>query len=110
MMKTGIDIVSPQRIQNAICESFIRNVLSSDEFDKYCLLSVGDKINFLAGRFAVKEAIIKCLSGFEYPLMSELNIVNDEYGAPKVQYKGYSIALSISHERDCSVAIAILEL
>ena len=110
MENVGIDIVEIARVKKAIQnERFVKKVLSEDEIEKYNSFSANRQVEFIAGRFAAKEAIIKCLSDHEIPSMSILNIVNSETGKPMIKYKDYRILLSISHEKEYAVAIAMLE-
>ena len=107
-MKVGIDIVEIDRVKKAMNDSFLRKVLSKQELE-YCKdFKEKRKIEFVAGRFACKEAIIKCLSDYELPNFSDLNIVNNEKGKPEIRYKDYNIEVSISHEIKNACAIAIL--
>ena len=105
----GTDIVEIARVRKAISESFMRKVLSAEEFERAMSFSDERRIQFLGGRFAAKESIIKCLSDHEVPNMSDLNIINDEKGKPMITYKDYRIFISISHERNYATAVAILE-
>ena len=105
----GTDIVEIQRIRDSISEPFMRKILSDEEFEKAKTFSQERMIQFTAGRFAAKEAIIKCLSDHEVPNMTDLNIVNDEKGKPEIFYKDYRIFVSIAHERKYASAVAILE-
>ena len=82
---------------------------TDEEFEKAKTFSQERRIQFTAGRFAAKEAIIKCLSDHEVPNMTDLNIVNDEKGKPEIFYKDYRIFVSIAHERKYASAVAILE-
>ena len=59
--------------------------------------------------YKVKEAVIKCLSGYERPVMSDLDIINDEEGKPEIFYKDYRILVSISHEKTYATAVALLQ-
>jgi holo-[acyl-carrier protein] synthase len=71
----------------------------------------------VAGRFAAKEAIIKALGEYleTRPPYRELQIVNDPTGRPHVQLNedlsrrlaGVKMLVSISHERNYAVAMAI---
>ncbi|MBQ2509325.1 MAG: holo-ACP synthase [Erysipelotrichaceae bacterium] len=108
MKNVGIDIVENERVRKALSDAFVKKVLSQEERKRFEGFKETRKVEFLAGRFAAKEAIIKCLSGIEVPQLTDLNIENDEAGRPFIQYKDYEIVLSISHERNYSVAIAIL--
>lgn len=109
MQGIGIDIVDNKRIKKALNDAFLSIVLSKEEKDISASYSEKRLVEFVAGRFAAKEAIIKCLSGIEKPVMSQLNIVNDSLGKPSIQYKSYDIMISISHEREYSCAIALLK-
>lgn len=105
----GTDIVEIERVRKAISEAFMRKVLSKQEMEKALAMSEERRIQFVAGRFAAKEAVIKCLSGYERPVMSDLDIINDEEGKPEIFYKDYRILVSISHERTYATAIALLQ-
>ena len=110
MLGIGIDIIEIDRIKKQIDNKrFVELVLSREEIERFNSFSEIRKIEFLAGRFAAKEAIIKCLSDYENVYMSSLNITNNEKGKPEIEYKDYIILLSISHERHYAVAIASLE-
>ncbi len=105
----GTDIVEIDRVRKSVSDAFMKKVLSEEEFEKAKSFSEERMIQFTAGRFAAKEAIIKCLSDFELPELSDLNIVNDEKGKPEIFYKDYRIFVSISHEKKYAAAVAILE-
>lgn len=104
----GIDIVEIDRINKALSDTFVSKVLSKEEIITFNKYKNKRKIEYLAGRWACKEAIIKCLSDYEAPLMTDLNITNNENGKPEIKYKNYDIKLSISHEEHYAVAIAYL--
>ena len=109
MRNVGIDIVENARIKKAMSDSFLRKVLSVDEIE-YCKnFKEKRKIEFVAGRFACKEAISKCLSEFEIVEFNQLNIINNEIGKPEINYKDYRLLISISHENNYTVAMALLE-
>lgn len=109
MNHVGIDIVENERIRKALSDAFMRKVLSQEEYAMCQDYSEEKKVRFVAGRFACKEAIIKCLSDFELPELKDLNITNNAKGKPEISYKDYRIAVSISHEHHYSTAIAVLE-
>ncbi|HZS15414.1 MAG TPA: NAD(P)H-hydrate dehydratase [Candidatus Dormibacteraeota bacterium] len=69
----------------------------------------------LATRWAAKEAVKKLLGSLgEYPLplYKEIEVVNRRGGAPTALVRGVDrgIALTLSHERDTAVAVAVLVL
>lgn len=101
----GTDIVEIKRIKDSIVE----HVLTKEEKEIYHSKKGKKKIQYLAGRFAAKEAIIKAISQYENPHMLEINIYNDTNGKPIVKYKNYKIMISISHEDNYAIAFAIIE-
>lgn len=104
----GIDIVEIDRVRRVLSDSFLRKILSGEEFERASLMSEKRKIEFAAGRFAVKEAIIKALSDYEVPLLKDLNITNNEKGKPEIVYKNYRLLISIAHESSYAVGQALL--
>lgn len=73
------------------------------------------KAEYLASRFAAKEAFSKALgSGFDGILPRNIEIRQDGNGKPYIALlssngSGYKTHLSISHERAMSVAMVVLE-
>jgi len=119
MKAVGIDIVEIKRIENDLDrynERFISRILSSKEQEMYNLRS--DKIQFLAGRFAAKEAVIKCLAEIlqNRPPYVEMQILSNESGQPvlvcgellKTKLDNLKFYISISHEKNYATAIAVL--
>ena len=109
ILSIGTDIVEIDRIRKALSDPFLRKVLSQEEIKMTETMSEERKVQFTAGRFAAKEAIIKCLSDYEYPEMKDLNIINDEKGKPMIRYKDYDLLVSISHEKKYATGMAILQ-
>lgn len=116
----GIDIVRTKRIENDLGkfgERFFGKILGSKE--RELVMKRADKVQFMAGRFAVKEAIVKCLGAIidERPPLTMLQVVNDNQGQPKLVAEGdlaevlapYKIHLSITHEKKYAAAVAVLE-
>ena len=119
---SGIDIVSIVRIRE-ISDShgprFAEKILSENEI---AILPGNSPYQFLAGRFAAKEALFKALGG-RLVRFSDIEVLNDADGKPYVGNipllkatigieadTPLRIHLSISHERDYAVASAIIEL
>lgn len=79
---------------------------------------------YLAGRFAAKEAVYKVVSLCEVEFApGDIQITDDKNGHPRVLLLGntktrfeekygprYTIHLSLSHEDDCAIAFAVAEL
>ena len=108
MTGIGIDIVELDRI-DGVSDGFIKHVLSAEEIKVYNSSNDNRKREYLGGRFAAKEAIIKCLSDIEIPNMNEIEILNDSSGKPVAKYKNYKLKVSISHEKHYACAVATLE-
>ena len=120
----GVDVIENQRIRNLINnKSFIKRTFGKKEVDfskKY-----SNKINYYAKRFAAKEAFAKTLgTGFRNNLnFKDIEILNDKIGKPyflkskkinqviikRFKIKKFNLFLSISDEKDYSVAFTILQ-
>lgn len=59
MYRIGVDIVDNDRIRKNLSDSFLKHVLSEEELKEYGARK--DSVSYVAGRFAAKEAILKCL-------------------------------------------------
>ncbi len=119
----GTDIVSIARIKDVIernGDAFAKRILTKDELQIY--LVKRDAVNWLAKRFAAKEAISKALgTGIAKGVSwADFQILNDELGAPMVDVSGVAkdklatlgastIHLSISDEKEFAVAFAVIE-
>ena len=120
----GVDIVENSRIKKSIKNiKFIKRIYSSEEVKKSKLKT--DKVSYFAKRFAAKEAFAKSLgTGFRNNLnFKDIEILNDKMGKPfyfktkkieqmikkKFNIKKFNLFLSISDEKDYSIAFTILE-
>jgi len=114
----GLDIVSTDRIRKAYAdhgERFARRILGPKELEVFDRRV--DKVEYIAGRFAAKEAVIKALGRFlrDRPKFDSLQIVNDDTGQPVVIFPpdviavlaGHRCLLSISHEKTNTAAVAV---
>jgi len=104
----GIDIIENSRVSKRLNNEFINTILTEKEKEIYISRKSRKQLEFLSGRIAAKEAIIKAISDFENPHMLELEISNNEKGKPYINFKNYNILISISHEKNYTVAEAIL--
>ncbi|MBU1144410.1 MAG: holo-ACP synthase [Firmicutes bacterium] len=106
----GTDIVLISRITDKINHK----ILSEEETKIYMSFSSEKrKQEFLAGRFAIKEAIIKAfnLKSPHYS-MTELCVLNDGFGKPylfRPILSGEKIWLSISHESTYAIGLCVIE-
>jgi holo-[acyl-carrier protein] synthase len=121
---SGIDLVNNTRIKNLINRSpkVIQDIFSQNEID-YCSKKRFPEQSFGA-RFAVKEALIKALNSgiFDFEL-NKIETVNLESGKPIINIhsekmlnkiisllnkEDYTINVSITHEKEFSVAQVII--
>jgi len=110
----GIDIVEFSQIKPKVNDRFIKRILSKNELLKYNSINHEQrKIEYLAGRFAAKEAYTKLYKHFETPLnFVDVEILNDQDGAPCLVSKYMpddKILISISHSANYVIAICTKE-
>lgn len=88
-------------------DQFVQRVLSESEIGNYQSLDgESRRIEWLAGRFAAKEAVIKALPLEDVTLKTiEIQTINKK-NFTIVQ--NYRLDVSISHEEDIAIAVAII--
>ena len=126
-MKTlgiGIDIINNKRIRALINnKSFIDRTFGKSEIK--LSKKTSNKTNYFAKRFAAKESLAKSLgTGFRNDLnFKDIEILNDNKGKPyyfktkkidniinkKFKVKKYNLFLSMSDEKNYSIAFTILQ-
>lgn len=111
----GIDIIELDRIERAITknERFVKRILTESERQIYETYHKRQrKLEFLAGRFAAKEAFAKAVgTGIGKLSFQHIEILPDDHGAPKITVEGYEkedIFLSISHSKQYAIAQVII--
>ncbi len=102
----GIDLVNIDRIANLRHkDAFIKRVLTKREQHIYQQLPNQSRSDeWLAGRFAAKEAVIKVI---DQPLFMKNFEVQSENHKLFVDAQNIRVHISISHERHYAVACAI---
>ncbi len=120
----GVDVVDNKRIRKLINNrSFIKRTFGKNEINS--VKENFNKTNYYAKRFAAKEAFAKSLgTGFRNNLnFKDIEILNDKIGKPyyyrskkidkiiikKFKTKKFNLFLSISDEKDYSIAFTILQ-
>jgi holo-[acyl-carrier protein] synthase len=119
----GVDIVEIHRIKEAIERNanFINKLFNIEEIEY--LKGRGFRPEYVAGRFAAKEAVSKALgTGFRDFSFKDIVIDRTALGKPIVKlkgrakliaenlgYNGYRINISISHGEDSAIAYVIIE-
>ena len=120
----GVDIVKNKRIKTLIKNKlFLSRTFSQNEIKTS--KNISNKINYFSKRFAAKEALAKSLgTGFRNNLnFKDIEILNNKNGKPfyskskkidsiiKKTFKisNFNLFLSISDEKDYSIAFTILQ-
>ena len=126
-MKTvgiGVDIIDNKRFKKLIKDKkFINRIFSKKEI--FASKKTLNKINFFSKRFAAKESFAKALgTGFRNKLnFKDIEILNDKLGKPfylinnkikqiikkNKKIANFELFLSISDEKDYSVAFTIIQ-
>ena len=106
----GIDILKISRVKLELS----KKILSNEEILFFNDIKLENKkLEYLAGRFSVKEAIIKAIGSTNYHVtMREITILNDDLGKPFIKtpiYEDIKIFISLSHEKDNCVGLCIIE-
>ena len=120
----GVDIIQNSRIKRLIIKkTFINRAFGKKEIK--LSKKEKNKVNYFAKRFAAKESFVKSLgTGFRENLnLKDIEILNDKLGKPyffiskkihniinkKFKIKRFNLFLSISDEKDYSIAFTILQ-
>ena len=120
----GVDIFQNRRINHLIKnKKFVERVFSKNEIKNSKKLK--KKIEFFSKRYAAKESLVKALgTGFRNNLhFKDIEINNDKNGRPffmdskkisniihnRFKVKRYNLLLSISDEKDYSIAFTIIQ-
>lgn len=116
----GVDLVEIPTLKRSVTrwgDKFLRRVFTPAEV-RYAR---GKRTMYqhLAGRFAVKEAVLKALGDWKGKVvlpMRHIEVVNDATGKPRVRWAGarppiprsYQVMVSLSHTHHYAVATAVL--
>ncbi|UTR17018.1 holo-ACP synthase [Salipaludibacillus sp. LMS25] len=114
----GLDIVEMERIEaiHIRKETFAKRILTGKEYHLFSSLSGKRQTEFLAGRFAAKEAYAKAIgTGIGSHLsFKDIEIIPNQFGKPiltdlKRRGKNTNIHLSITHTQEFAAAQVVIE-
>lgn len=105
VLAVGSDIVSVVRIQSVIenAPKFAERILTTSELDLYSHRT--EKAEFLAGRWAAKEAVKKCCAFVES--WHDVEVLGTGLATVKNLPTGEQVLVSLSHEREFAIAFAL---
>jgi len=93
----GIDITNISRFSDDK-DRFAEKILTADELAEY--EKSHSKLNYLAGRWAAKEAIFKACG------LIDVSVLSEDSGRPYIK-DHEEINISISHDTEYAIAVAI---
>jgi holo-[acyl-carrier protein] synthase len=101
----GVDLAQLSRFVNKD-EKFVAKILTSNEIAQYQKLTSERKVEYLAGRFAAKEAYYKAQNNVKIGY-HDVEILDDYFKGPVINNPKAKI--SISHDGDYVVALVVVE-
>lgn len=116
----GTDLIELNRIEAILKnkgDSFLNRILTDKEIER-CPLHPKRKVEYIAGRFAGKEAVAKALAtGIGNQLSwRDIEITNQSSGKPEITilknqwiHPNHIIHISISHSKTMALAKVIIE-
>ena len=116
----GTDIIEIERIKKAVAKKNFRDNVFTENEQSYCESRGKNSAASYAARFAAKEAFFKALGTGIVTRLTDVEIINDEQGAPKIFLRGKAktlseskgvkkIFVSLSHSREFATATCIIE-
>ena len=110
----GIDAVDLASFKRRMQDNFIDRILSEKERAVYDALNHPQrKLEYAAGRFAVKEAYVKAVKKVGKGLnFKDISVLNDTNGAPYLLVPSQSasiIDISITHTEYTVIAIVLMD-
>ena len=113
----GVDITCNSRY-SSLSDNTVRHILSPEELEEYKALRAQAACEYIASRFAAKEALAKALgTGFSGFTAHQLTVKTDSAGCPYFARSilldrlcpDVNIFLSLSHEKEYSAAVVVLD-
>lgn len=105
-MNVGIDLTYIPRFIDK--EELAKKVLSKSELNEYYLSR--RKEEFLASRFALKEAFLKSIKkGILDIDLKKIVIVKEESGAVHINYLNKDYPASLSHEHEYCIGVVVYD-
>lgn len=101
----GIDLVNITRIKNI--DALARKIFSIKEMELFS--KANNKKEFIAGRFAAKEAFLKANhKGLGDIPLNKINVLYNKDNSPFIKYNNKRYDVSISHDKDYAVAVVVI--
>ncbi len=125
-MKCGIDLIHNKRIEDLAVRrgaAYLSKIWTAQEILSCTKPDGSLRYDSLAVRYAAKEAVSKAFGtgfGRKGVRLEEIEIVEDDMGAPHVELHGttkafyqscgyHEIEVSLSHDQDLSIAMCVVQ-
>lgn len=110
----GIDLIEIDRVKEMLERQsrFPEKILSESELKQFNAFTHKNRqAEFLAGRFACKEAFSKALgTGIGKRIsFQDIDCRNDEFGRPYIIFEGFKVHVTISHTKNYATSQVLLE-
>jgi len=112
----GIDIIEIERVKKAVSKNHFKASVFTEHEQSYCESRGKNSAASYAARFAAKEAFFKAMGTGIFTKLTDVEIINDERGAPHINLRGRAkekisakISVSLSHSKEFATAICIIE-
>ncbi|WP_198659114.1 holo-ACP synthase [Nocardiopsis sp. FIRDI 009] len=116
-LRVGVDVLDRRELDRLLRRPwFLRFCYAPEERAEAEGMGARRRTEFLSGRFAAKEAVLKALGRgmLQGVAMSDIRVERTGRGAPRVVFLGAAaalglprVSLSISHKNDVVVAVAL---
>ena len=117
----GVDMVELDRMNDSHMSDYVIKRLFHPAEIEYIPIQDGRKKEYLASRFAAKEAFVKALHvGFRKIVPKDIGVISNELGRPIFVYTDKvasllppnfsSVHLTISHEKNNAIAFVVIEV
>ncbi|WP_260612914.1 holo-ACP synthase [Streptomyces sp. WAC08452] len=115
----GLDVLGRDELARLVtCDWFLRYCYAPEEIQQAQNLGPERRLEYLAGRFAAKEAILKALGKglFQNIAPRDIHIRRADDGAPEVELRaeaaelatGQTMRISITHKNNVIAAVALI--
>jgi holo-[acyl-carrier protein] synthase len=102
--QVGIDMAKVTRFENK--QTLAKKILAPEEWQKYKAHPL--PAQYLASRFAAKEAFIKAYRLPPLPDLNTIEVKETPTGVPYIWFQQNTYELSISHDGDYAIAVVII--
>lgn len=105
----GIDLVELSDVKHV--DKLAKKIFTSQEYNLFLdMTSEKRKREFVAGRFAAKEAYVKAIgTGIGKIGFKDIEVLKNEAGAPYIMHSEFCIHVSITHTNNYAQSIVIIE-